>query len=170
MKQLILFRHGKAVRDHEAPDDRSRGLTDRGRADVGRTAQWLVDWGVRVDKALVSDAVRTQETWSIAGPVFGAPPAITLSSLYLAGPERILSELDRLTEHPCGVVVGHNPGLHELAMWLLDVGGADDHIAAQRLRNGMPTSGAALFVSADDGPPEPGALKLAAFVDPGRIA
>ena len=169
MKQLILFRHGKAVRDHEAPDDRSRGLTERGERDVLRTATWLKDWGVTLDKALVSDAVRTRETWTIAAPVLDDAPAIFLSSLYLAGPERVLKEVDRLAELPCGMIVGHNPGLHELAMWLLDIGGADDHSAAQQLRNGMPTSGAALFVAAEDSPPQPGAFKLAAFVNPSRL-
>lgn len=76
MKQLLLLRHAKSawpdgVADHDRP------LADRGRRDAPRMGAYIAKAGLQPDFALVSSALRTQETWGLVAPEFKppAPPA-----------------------------------------------------------------------------------------------
>ena len=62
MRTLILLRHAKAVRAHEAPDDKSRALTGRGRREAAQAGLAMEDAGLKPGLALVSTSARTRET------------------------------------------------------------------------------------------------------------
>lgn len=171
MKSLILMRHGKAVREHEAPTDHDRPLVERGRSESLATAEWLTGWGAVPDLVLVSDAVRTIQTWQAVRPVLlERNPALTvrtLANLYLAEPEQIWSEVsDGAGTAGCIMVIGHNPGLHQLAMWLSAEAGADDPRVLRHLSEGLPTAAGVVFEAVEDSAPIVSAFRLMALCAP----
>lgn len=138
MRRLILFRHAKSdrptgVEDHERP------LSPRGRKASSLMGGYMVEEGLVPDHVLVSTARRTQETWDLAGSAFAQDIARTDEQrLYDASADKIL-EVIRQTPSDIRtlLVVGHNPGLHELALQLTGTRGPD----VSRLRRKYPTAG-----------------------------
>jgi phosphohistidine phosphatase len=92
------------------------------------------------DRVLVSPATRTQETWKFAAPAFrSAVDAETAAQLYDATVETIAAVIkDTPAEVQSLLVIGHNPGLHELALTLIASGNAD---ARKCLKEKLPTGG-----------------------------
>jgi phosphohistidine phosphatase len=113
-----LLRHGKAESVSATGGDFDRRLTDRGRRDSALIGRALAEGGVRPDLALVSAAARALETWDEVSRAFPGVQAQIARGLYLAAPEQILAALDTASDELCVIVVGHNPGLHELALSL----------------------------------------------------
>jgi len=144
MKRLILMRHGKAERSNVGGDF-ERGLTERGLADAALMGRLLADEGLTPDLALVSAARRTQQTWNAVSAAFPAAKSVSLRSLYHAGADRILFEVEAHGDQADTImVVGHNPGLHELTIGLLRQGGAGSALVA-RAESRFPTSTVAAF-------------------------
>lgn len=153
MQRLILLRHGDAERDSETGDDFDRRLSDRGREESARMGETLADLGLVPDLALVSAAVRTRETWAALADAFPKARARFEDDLYLAEPERVRQAIDLASDIcPTLMVVGHNPGLQELALALLIEGGGA-HQAIDRVRSGFPTAAAAVFLIDANGRP-----------------
>ena len=137
------MRHAKA--EQSGPSDYERQLSDRGIVDATEAGQWLANRGVEPDQALVSAAVRTEQTWEAVNEGGGWDLEPTLEeSLYEAGSESAL-DLLRETEDQVRtlVLVGHNPTMALLAA-LLDDGQGDDD-AANELARGFPTSALVVF-------------------------
>lgn len=146
MQRLILFRHGDARRDSESGDDFDRRLSTEGREETARVAAALADMGLAPDIALVSAAVRTRETWSVLSEAFPKARARFEDELYLAEPDRVRQAAEKAGED-CGalMVVGHNPGLQELALALLiENGAATSQIG--KVQSRFPTGSAAVFL------------------------
>lgn len=146
MERLILMRHGKAERHAQSGGDFERALADSGRADAAVMARILVEAGVSPELMLVSSARRTRETAEQVASVQDAKARVEhVRDLYHADPEDILLALE---DHGDGaatvMVVGHNPGLHELALRLAVQGGASP-IQTNRLRGRFPTSTVVVF-------------------------
>jgi phosphohistidine phosphatase len=98
---------------------------------------------LRPERALVSTATRTRETWGLAAPLLGAPPVEFREALYMAEHEAIWEQATRAGASRV-IVVGHNPGLHDLARILIDQ--AHDKSALGRmLSSGMPPAAWAAF-------------------------
>jgi phosphohistidine phosphatase len=142
MPTLILMRHAKAVRETEAPSDRARGLTSRGRREAAESAEAMRGQGLSPSVVRASSAVRTVET---AAVVIGAiAPDIEgqfVDALYLAGPDAIWN--DAMSAAPADastvLMVGHNPGMHELVMRLVERSG-DRSVLARGFLGDMPTA------------------------------
>jgi phosphohistidine phosphatase len=136
MDRLILLRHGKAEADAPSGQDFDRTLTGRGRRDVALVARQLAEAGQAPDLALVSPAARARETWEAAAPFFPAARVEWAPMLYQIDPREILDLAFDQTPRAV-MVVGHNPGLGQLAAFLArGLGGGD-------LR-GFPTGAAAV--------------------------
>ena len=137
------MRHAKA--EQSGPTDFERELTDRGIVDATEAGQWLAGRGIEPDLALVSAAVRTQQTWEAVNDgggwdLEGTPDDV----LYEAGTESALDVLRETDEHVRTlVVVGHNPTMASLAT-LLDDGEGDEE-AGNELALGFPTSALVVF-------------------------
>ena len=122
MRRLILLRHAKSdrpagVRDLERP------LNKRGRRAAPAVGQRLAEEGLRPDLALVSPATRTRETWAALRDALGAPPDETVPEIYEAAAEDILAAIRGAPEEAATLlVVGHNPGLGDLATLLTGSG------------------------------------------------
>jgi phosphohistidine phosphatase len=137
------MRHAKA--EQSGPSDYERQLSDRGMADAAAAGTWLADRDVVPDQALVSAAVRAQQTWESLADGAGWDLEGTLEeALYEAGSESAL-DLVRQTEGPVRtlIVVGHNPTMASLAALLDD--GEGDEDAGIEMTVGFPTSGLAVF-------------------------
>lgn len=115
MKRLILTRHAKSSWDDPMMTDHERVLNARGRAAAVDLGGWLASRGYVPGQVLVSDSVRTRETWERIAPHLPAAPEAELkSALYHAGPDVMLAVL----RHACAdvvMIVGHNPGIGEFA-------------------------------------------------------
>jgi len=143
VRTLVVIRHSKA--EQSGPSDVERQLTDSGVVDATEAGQWLASRGVEPDQALVSSAVRAQQTWEAVNDGGGWDLEGTFDdALYDAGTE---SALDLLRETDDAiqtlVVVGHNPAMASLAT-LLDDGEGDDE-AGNEVAVGFPTSAVAVF-------------------------
>lgn len=161
MRQLILLRHAKATVDSDTGEDFDRPLAARGREDALVVAHALADAGADPQLVLVSDARRTRETWELAKTAFPKALVRFLGQLYLCNAETLLREAE-LASAERVMLVGHNPGMHELATRL-----AHRNTALEiKLRAKFPTAAGALFVRKDAN----SSLKLQAFVTPKTIA
>ncbi|HEV2263902.1 MAG TPA: histidine phosphatase family protein [Stellaceae bacterium] len=121
MSTLFLLRHAKAVAQH-ADGDRTRGLSDVGRDSARTMAAAAAERHFAPSLVLCSDAVRTRETLDIVLPALKPEPEIVYEeALYLADAKQLLQRLRRIPDDVRSVMlVGHNPGLQELAVMLSD--------------------------------------------------
>lgn len=165
-KTLILLRHAKSARPGDGPDSQ-RPLAKRGRRDAVAAGRWLGERELVPQLALVSSALRTQETYRhIADELPDAPPADLRDDLYGASPGDLLDAVRSVAEDVTAVlVVAHNPTVAMVAN-LLDDGSGDVDDRA-RMRIGYPTSAAAAFeVGGAWADLNPGGGRLIAFAVP----
>jgi phosphohistidine phosphatase len=153
MDRLILLRHGEAERDSQTGEDFDRPLAKHGRKESAATGEALADLGLIPDLTLVSGALRTRETWMAVAPAFPKSRVKFDDNLYLAE-AGVIRRIAEAAGEGCGalMVIGHNPGLQELALALLIEGGAPPS-AIGRVRTGLPTGAAAVFLIDPNGRP-----------------
>lgn len=152
MDRLILLRHGEAEAGSETGGDFGRRLTGRGREASAAVASALADVGLIPDLALVSAAVRTRETWAAMSGLLPGCEVRFEEGLYLAEAQEMQRLARRADAAGVVLVVGHNPGLQELAEALLvEASGPSDTLS--RIRSGFPTSAAVAFAFDANGRP-----------------
>lgn len=148
MHQLLLLRHAKSARDDPELADHARPLSDKGRRDAAAVRQVMRELGLQPDVVLVSSARRTLETLDALEPWDETPLVEPMDALYMASAQQMLKVLRAITETARSVlIVGHNPGMHELALLL--IGGKDAaraNPAASRLADGFPAAALVEFV------------------------
>lgn len=150
MRQLLLFRHAKSSWDDARLTDHARPLNTRGRKAADAMAAEMRELGLAPDVVLVSSARRTLQTLEALQPLEGPPIIEVMDDLYLAPWPAMLDVLRRLPQTArSAMVIGHNPGLHDLALALMGpAGAAMGSAAAQRLAAGFPTGALAEFTLA----------------------
>jgi phosphohistidine phosphatase len=148
-KTLILLRHGKAENGTPTSDDHARRLTVRGTQAAELMGKYLAEQGLSPDKVLCSTAARTSETFTHVQTGFSAPLNVEFSQkLYHASGNEILSVLAASAGLANTVlVIGHNPGLHQLSLKLAK-DGAEPLIDALYLK--FPTCACAIFSAEGD--------------------
>ncbi len=171
-RTLVLLRHAKSawpdVADHDRP------LARRGIRAAPVMGRWLRDAGLVPDLVLCSTARRARETWQFtrAGLAATAPPVTFDGRIYDAAAIDLLA-LIREVPDAAGtlLLIGHNPGIGELALLLAAPFGAGPGTAApgdlERMRAKFPTAAVAVLRSAGTWPElAPGRARLTAFVAP----
>ena len=165
--RLMLLRHAKSEKSEPGMSDRDRTLNARGRSDAPKLGAYMAHHALRPDRAIVSDSRRTRETWERMSKAWTVPPPASYEdALYNAGPD---ASLELLREDAGAakalLVVGHNPGLHELGKLLIASGDVD---ARERLNEGLPTSGLLVidFVGSDWTKLHPHSGRLERFITP----
>ena len=171
MRRLLLLRHAKAERLQPGGRDQDRVLAARGRANAKTLGAYLARHAFIPDRAVVSTAARTRETWTLLAAAMGqAPPASFEERLYDASPETIPQAVKE-TGPDTGtlMVIGHNPGLQELAAMLVASG---DIEARERLGREFPTSALVVisFAAENWNGVHPRGGRLEHFVTPGWLA
>ncbi|HEX7062811.1 MAG TPA: histidine phosphatase family protein [Woeseiaceae bacterium] len=122
MKTLTILRHAKSSWKQEGQADFERPLSRRGEENAPLMAARITDAGIRPSLIMSSPAVRAWSTAKLVARAISYPLEFLHREerLYLAGLDQLL---DLLAEQDTGfnsiVVVGHNPGLTELANYLL---------------------------------------------------
>jgi phosphohistidine phosphatase len=116
MKTLTLLRHAKAVIPGAAIEDHQRPLAPRGHhaaAAVGRETK-------APELVLCSTSLRTRQTLEDVAAEWKAAPEVSFEEgLYLATPEALLRRIGEIDDRfRTAWIVGHNPGIHELALIL----------------------------------------------------
>lgn len=142
MHQLFLLRHAKAEPEARGVLDHDRALTARGRQEASKIAQAMRNAGLTPEVVLVSTATRTKQTLAELenAPVWDEWPNIDeLPQLYMATLPQLLGTVRDLPETVrSALIIGHNPGLHELALRL--AGGAKADAQGAQLAEGYPTA------------------------------
>lgn len=122
MRRLTLLRHAKSSWSDTSLPDRDRPLSGRGERDAPAMGLRLKAHKARPSLILTSHAVRARTTARIVARMLGYPEEFLQveRKLYLAAPDAILAVVaaqeDRFEDI---LVVGHNPGMTELANRLL---------------------------------------------------
>jgi phosphohistidine phosphatase len=148
MRRLMLLRHAKTEIESPSGQDHDRRLDDRGHRDAAEIGGWIGRHPPFPDRVLVSSAVRAHQTWDIAWEAMKglvpSPEVEFLPELYGADPTELLHtiRMASVSDPKVLILVGHNPGMHELALTLI---GGGDGAAKKALDHNLPTSGLAIF-------------------------
>ena len=155
MRRLMLLRHAKTENDAPSGRDQDRRLDKRGHNDATEIGGWIGRHPAFFpDLVLVSHAIRAHQTWEIAWEAMkelGPEPQVELMpELYGADPVQLLQIIRAAAETDPQrlMLVGHNPGMHELALALAGSGG--EAAGRKALADNLPTSGLAVFDFAID--------------------
>lgn len=171
MRRLMLLRHAKTESDAPSGRDQDRRLDERGHRDAAGIGGWIAQHPPFPDLVLVSPAVRARQTWELVWAAMKAtvPPlqVETAPDIYGAEVAQLLHSvrLAAAADPRQLMIVGHNPGLHELALALT---GSGDAAARDALGQNLPTSGLVIidFASDDWTDVSFGRGKLVQFVSP----
>jgi phosphohistidine phosphatase len=121
MKTLYLVRHAKSSWETEGQEDFERPLNSRGRSDAPEMGRRLYLKGVKPQLILCSAAFRTLATARILARELAYPSdSISVSfRIYQANAGKLLDLLaEQSNAHESVLLVGHNPGMHELSVYL----------------------------------------------------
>lgn len=149
MRRLMLLRHAKSdwgtpgLRDHDRP------LNARGRDAAPRMGAYMARHALVPDAVIASTAVRVRETLDLLMPAFDKPPKVVHEAkIYEAAPETLLKTIrDTARGAHSLLLVGHNPGIGELAELLIAAGDVETR---QQLIEKYPTGALAVIDFAVD--------------------
>ncbi|TZF88147.1 SixA phosphatase family protein [Cognatilysobacter lacus] len=155
MREIVLLRHAHAESPTAGQTDADRPLSAEGQAAAEAVGRWLVENGHVPDCVLLSPARRVRETAEAVLRVTGYVDQREEPEIYEATPGTLMEVADRYRE--CGrvMIVGHNPGLEQLAA-LLESGQSGDY-------RGMPPAGVAVLSLPATALLEPGVATLTNF-------
>ncbi len=170
VKRLYLLRHAKSSWDDLGLEDDERPLAPRGEKAARRIGRHLRDIGVQPEQVLCSPAVRARQTLDHVRPFLEPKVEIQFDpAIYGAGEDQLLA---RLRQVPSTVrslmLIGHNPGLQDLALTLVD----EADLGYARLVERFPTAAIAALVLPIEswGDLAPGKARLDHFVLPRELS
>ncbi|MBB2962976.1 SixA phosphatase family protein [Methylobacterium sp. R2-1] len=169
MRRLLLLRHAKSAYP-QGVGDIDRPLNPRGREAAPLMGAYIAREALTPDHVMVSPARRTQETWEGARAELPETPMETIPSIYEAPAGRILDVIRTApAEAKSLLVIGHNPGLGDLALRLVGEGPKE---LQKDLREKFPTAALAVLEFDAEGWEDiaTGAGRLLRFVRPRQLA
>lgn len=142
-RRLILMRHAKSAWPADVAD-RERPLNARGRSAAPAMGLYLASENLLPDLAIVSPAKRTRQTWAFVSAQFGRDIRTDISDrLYDAAADDILDVLRACPpDAETVLILGHNPGLGDLAVGLCDVSAP---VILGQMREKFPTAAVAII-------------------------
>ena len=155
MRELILLRHAHAEPSSTGQADLDRPLSPEGLAEAEAAGRWLSEQGLVPDCVLCSPARRTRETLEAVLGVIGYVEQRLEDAMYEATSGTLAALADTHRDAERLLLVGHNPGLEQLAA-LMHSGQSGDY-------RGMPPGGIAVLTLPIDAVIEPGVARLSAF-------
>ena len=149
MRRLMLLRHAKTENDAPSGRDQDRRLDKRGHNDATEIGGWIGRHPPFFpDLVLVSHAIRAHQTWEIAWEAMKErspePQVELMPELYGADPSQLMQTIREasVANPKTLMLVGHNPGMHEVGLALA---GSGDEAGRKALADNLPTSGLAVF-------------------------
>lgn len=180
-RHLVLLRHAKSA----WPDlpDHDRPLAGRGRGDAPAIGRWLRETGCLPDLVWCSTAERATQTWQLAAAELDADPPVSYEPRMYGATGGELADLIRRAPARTNtlLLVGHNPGIQELAVTLSAAGGdldtdtagdagAEAAEALDRAARKFPTAALAVLEFGGDWPElSAGSARLVSFVVPREL-
>lgn len=145
VKRLLVLRHAKTEKTFTG-DDHARALTERGQRQSRDVGRWLAAAEQWPEAAVVSDSMRTRQTFVWIADELGenAVTPYLDSRLYHAPSSTMCSVINETPETVRSLlVVAHMPGVQELGM---DLASPDsDESAVLGMAEHWPTAGLAVF-------------------------
>lgn len=169
-RRLLLLRHAKSAWP-DVPDN-ERPLNDRGRRDAPAIGRWLQSSGYVPDVVLCSTANRTRETWDLLAPELDADPPVHYEQRIYEASALSLLHLLRETGngHRTVLLIGHNPGIVELAIGIAQMADGPDGEPLERVRDKFPTAGVAVLdFDGEWADLTPGEVRMTDFTAPKEI-
>jgi phosphohistidine phosphatase len=143
MITITLFRHAKTEQPEPGGSDFDRELTGRGEKDAAAMGAYLVAENIRPDLILCSTSMRTRQTLELAFEGTDEPEVLFEEALYHASAPTLASHLRKVEAGKHHVmVIGHNPGIHALALMLTGSGAPEARAA---LAHKFPTAALAVI-------------------------
>ena len=142
-RRLIVMRHGKS--EPFGASDHERALTERGARSAADAGRHLAQTGSAPDYAVVSSAVRTQQTWDACAETSGSHAEVSVDEAVFSGSADVVLEALRAVPEGTEVLVfvGHNPSAACLAAQLDDGDGDAEAISA--MLQGFPSGALVTF-------------------------
>jgi phosphohistidine phosphatase len=133
MKTLTLLRHAKSGWDNAVARDFDRPLNARGRKAARAVGRELRRLGLGFDQVLASPAARVTETLTELAQGYGAAVDTAFDETIYLAPVDVLLALVRAADDADArlLLVGHNPGMEQLALFLSGAGALRDQIAVK---------------------------------------
>lgn len=124
--RLYLLRHARAEIGSDDTPDEARALTEDGHREAADVASWLAGRTEPPTHVLCSSARRAVETMECVVAAIPDKPAVSVSDeLYLASAWKLFEQIHSTqTGVSSLMLVGHNPGMAELAVKLARRGDA----------------------------------------------
>jgi phosphohistidine phosphatase len=130
MKRLYLLRHAKSSWKDTSLPDHDRPLNGRGRRAAKAMARHMREHGIEPELVLCSTARRARETLERIEPGLDTRAVHLEPDLYAASAHALLERLRGVPDTVESVLlIGHNPGLQDLALELARPGSAADELA-----------------------------------------
>ncbi len=144
MRRLILLRHAKSDWASLGAPDRTRPLAPRGRDAAPKLGAYMARHGLVPDLVVCSTATRAQQTWDLVAAAFPEKiPVVQETRIYEVGAAEILRVVKETgADVHVLLLVGHNPGLRDLAEMLIASGDVDTR---QKLLEKFPTGALAVI-------------------------
>lgn len=120
-RDLFIVRHAKSDWSHTAVKDFDRPLNTRGEKDASLVAKWLYDQSLVPQLLFSSPATRAKQTANAIIEKLQIPQhnVIFNKRLYLASTDTLLNVICELDDDCSSIMlIGHNPGLENLAIHL----------------------------------------------------
>lgn len=155
MRELILLRHAHADPAAANQADLDRPLSAEGLAEAEAAGRWLAEKNLIPDSILCSPARRARETLEAVLGSIGYVEQRIEDGIYEGTSGTLITLADCQIDVSRLMLVGHNPGLEQLAA-LLHSGQSGDH-------RGMPPGGIAVLSVPASAALEPGIAQLSAF-------
>jgi len=168
VRTIVLLRHAKSSWSDPGLSDVDRPLAPRGERAAKRIAAYLREKRIRPALVLCSPSLRTRQTLEAIAPSLGKGCTVELvPELYAASERELLNRLRALPDSAASVMlIGHNPGLQQLALALAAPGGK-----RAQLEQKFPTGAlATLAVDSDSWTLlKPGEAQLTDYVVPKQL-
>ena len=167
-RTVILLRHGKSSWSESTIADIDRPLAPRGERASRKVAKYMRRKRIQPALVLCSPSLRTRQTLEAIESSLGKRCVVeVVPQLYAASEDELLERLQALPESVRSVMlIGHNPGLHNLALVLASRGA---HLS--QLEEKFPTCALATLVFRSEGWTAlgPDAAELVDYVVPRQL-
>jgi phosphohistidine phosphatase len=168
VRTVVLLRHGKSSWADSTLADIDRPLAPRGERASRKLAKYIRKKRIRPTVVLCSPSLRTRQTLEAVEAALGKRCTVeVVPQLYGASEHELLEQLQALPGAVSSVMlIGHNPGLHDLALLLASRGSE-----LPRLEQKFPTGALATLVVRSKGwkALRPGAAELVDYVVPRQL-